>query len=236
VLGFSVDQASQLVRLAHGASGRLDDWLRVAEPWVRDAEKHFAEALAFDDVKMRKESLDSRGATQCALSAVAAELDDVMERHWRCMHEPTGHPPKEIRSLYRFYDLAEEFLAGRSVHFICYVLPALRNLSAFVLSGLLLMLFAVVFYPFQPQNDFLLFNWIVILAFIGTALTIMVQMERDFVMSSLNNTDPGKVNFSLDLVFRFVTYGMVPLTVLLGAQFPDILRKIFSVFSSQGSP
>ena len=62
------------------------------------------------------------------------------------------------------------------------------------------MLLAVTSYPFQPRNEFLFFNWVVILSFIGTAFWIFIQMDRDTVLSLLNDTKPGQINFSRELV------------------------------------
>ena len=99
------------------------------------------------------------------------------------------------------------------------------------------MLLAVTSYPFQPRNEFLFFNWVVILSFIGTLSWIFVQMDRDTVLSLLNGTKPGQINFSRELVLRTFLYLGVPLLALLGAQFPESLGKIISVFTAaQGNP
>ena len=235
VLEFSVEEASELVRMADKKDEHLAKWLKEAGPATEQAQEALAKAHESDAGKSRRASLEGRRKAQCALSDIVPPLGAVMNRYWSTKM-PEQEPVKEGQEPVTFYTVAEEFLAGRAVHFISYVLPAIRNLSAFALAGLLLMLLAVVSYPFQPEEDFLLFNWIVILAFIGTALTIVVQMERDFVMSSLNGSEPGKVSFSFGLVFRFLAYGAIPIMALLGAQFPDALRKVLSVFSTQNAP
>jgi len=95
----------------------------------------------------------------------------------------------------------------------------------------------VTFYPFQPRNEFLFFNWVVILCFVGTVFWIFVQMDRDTVLSLLNDTKPGEVNFSRELVLRTLLYVAVPLMALLGAQFPTSLQRILSVFTATpGAP
>src|ERR1019366_3248514 len=102
----------------------------------------------------------------------------------------------------------------------------------FVLAGLLLMLLAVTSYPFQPRNEFLFFNWVVILSFMGTVFWIFMQMDRDAILSLLNDTVPGQVNFSRELVVKVVLYVAVPLLALLGAQFPETLRQVLSLFTA----
>ena len=94
------------------------------------------------------------------------------------------------------------------------------------------MLFSVMFYPFVQKNHFLAFNWIVILAFVVLALLIMVQMERDVVLSALNGTKPGQVQVTRQFTFRILTYVMIPILLLLSAQFPDTLGQVISWFSA----
>jgi len=72
----------------------------------------------------------------------------------------------------------------------------------------------------------------VILSFIGTVFWIFVQMDRDTVLSLLNDTTPGQVDLSRGLVLRMLLYVGVPLLALLGAQFPESLRQILSLFTA----
>ena len=143
----------------------------------------------------------------------------------------------QFRLTTAFFDQVEEFIVTRIVNFLAVVFPSLQNLGYFVLVGLLLMLLAVTSYPFQPRNEFLFFNWVVILSFVGTVFWIFVQMGRDTVLSLLNGTKPGEVNFNRELVLRVGLYIGAPLLALLGAQFPESLGKILSVFTAaQGTP
>jgi uncharacterized membrane protein len=159
-----------------------------------------------------------------------------MEGYWSCTHAE-GTPPAPTPAVKEFFDQVEEFIVGRLVNFLAIVLPSLQNLGFFVLAGLLLMLLAVTSYPFQPRNEFLFFNWVVILSFIGTVFWIFVQMDRDTVLSLLNDTQPGQVTFSRELVIRTLLYVALPLLALLGAQFPESLRQVLSlVTAAQGSP
>src|SRR5207249_302311 len=111
-----------------------------------------------------------------------------------------------------------------------YVLPQLQNLIYFGLVGLLLMLVAVAWYPFQPRGLLLLFNWAVILLFVAIALVVFVQMSRDDVLSSLNGTSPGRISWDSEFVLRVLVYGLVPILALLGVQFPETVGHILSLF------
>lgn len=246
VLAFSVDQAE---RLLHSASSlalsaavpasrkrAFEQWALDSEAEVRSAGQSLSDALAADAEGDWRLSIEKRSDSQCALARLTPTLTQLLEVEWR---------PSATRSLYvetppemkGVIELGEEFLVGRVVHFISFVLPSLRNLGAFVLTGLLLMLGAVVAYPFQPRGQFLLFNWVVILSFVGAAMVILVQMERDIVLSALSGTTPGQVTVTRQFVFRILTYVLLPVMALLGAQFPDTVGQIASLLGAvQGHP
>jgi hypothetical protein len=122
----------------------------------------------------------------------------------------------------------EAYLVTRLVHFLSCVFPQLQNLVYCSAAGLLLMLVAVSSYPLQPRGLLLLFNWAVILTFIGIALLVFVQMNRNVVLSNLNGTKPGQINWDREFVFRLFFYGVVPILALLGAQFPESVGEIIT--------
>jgi hypothetical protein len=183
-----------------------------------------------------RQSLESRCRAQHALLRLLQMLSRLIEKYW--VPDQPGEPPLHTTpEVKEFFDQAEEFIVGRIVNFLAVVFPSLQNLGYFVLAGLLLMLLAVTSYPFQPRNEFLFFNWVVILSFIGTVFWIFIQMDRDTVLSLLNGTNPGQVNFSRELALRTILYIAVPLLALLGAQFPESLQQILSLFTAaQVSP
>jgi len=106
----------------------------------------------------------------------------------------------------------------------------MQNLIVASVAGLLLLLFAVSSYPFQPHDLLLLFNWTGILAFVGIAMWVFVQMNRDPLLSSLNGTTPGQIDWNKEFIIRIVVYGIVPILALLGAQFPQSVGQLVSHF------
>ncbi len=179
-----------------------------------------------------RESLACRSRAHRHLFEFMQSLTTTIEPHW-FSHRAEGAPAKAAK----FFEQAEEFIVSRIVNFLAVVFPSLQNLGYFVLVGLLLMLLAVTSYPFQPRNEFLFFNWIVILSFIGTAFWIFMQMDRDTVLSLLNGAKPGQVHINREFVLRIFLYIGAPLLALFGAQFPESLGKIISVFTAaQGAP
>jgi hypothetical protein len=180
-----------------------------------------------------RQSLKSLSHAHLSLFRISQLLAKPLEEHWTSTRMEAAHPEPAAKE---FFDQAEEFIVGRAVNFLAIVLPSFQNLGYFVLGGLLLMLLAVTSYPFQPRNEFLFFNWVVILSFVGTVFWIFMQMDRDTILSLLNDTVPGQINFSRELVLRMLLYVAVPLMALLGAQFPESLRQILSIFTAaQGS-
>ena len=261
----SVEQAGRLLRTAKTLTEapRTDPGLRELlrqsipewESHAQAAEALLSEALRLqwtdqsqaDDHAMRettrkkhairlkgdwRRALELRHRVHRSLFELMQSLDKPMEQHWDSDRAEGATPAAAL-----FFRQVEEFFVTRLVNFLAVVFPSLQNLGYFVLVGLLLMLLAVTSYPFQPRNEFLFFNWVVILSFIGTLFWIFVQMDRDTVLSLLNGTKPGQVHFSLELVLRTFLYLGVPLLALLGAQFPQSAGKIISVFTAaQGSP
>ncbi len=205
---------------------------------VRKAESHLASARQADAAGNWRKVLRCERRSQEALSYVVAEVSlALQEVGWKRVRgasekaakASTSRPPEEV------FELGEDFLVGRVAHFLAHVMPQMQNLIVTSVSGLLLMLFAVSSYPFQPHNPLLLFNWVVILSFVGIAMWVFIQMNRDPVLSSLNGTQPGRINWDREFIFRILIYGIVPILALLGAQFPQSVGQIVSHFVPSGA-
>lgn len=174
--------------------------------------------------------LNSQCASREALSNVAAEVAGLLQDSWWTeLREPSSDPSDAATAnREKVFRLAEDFLAGRLAHFLACVFPHMQNLIFTSVAGLLLLLFAVSSYPFQPHNVLLLFNWVIILSVVGIALWVFIQMSRDPILSHLNGTKPGQISWNGEFVFRIFTYGIVPILALLGAQFPQTVGQILS--------
>ena len=250
VLDFSVEQAERLLGSARAVVGgafaapplklngietfgeRLYQWISTAAPHVREAGANLSLALQAEARGHWRQSLTLRRVSQRALSRVTRTLGPLLEPCWK----PADHRPSaEAEDEKEFVHLGEEFIVGRAVHLLCYAFPCLQTLGCLVLAGLLLMLVAVVSYPFQPRGELLFFNWTVILSFVGVALVVLVQAERDPVLSALNGTNPGEINWHAEFIVRIAIYVVLPILALLGAQFPDTLGQLLAwVGAAQG--
>jgi predicted Zn-dependent protease len=80
-------------------------------------------------------------------------------------------------------------------------------------------------YPFHSPAAL---NWGIVVVFIVLALGIlkvMVEMEKDDILSALANTEAGKL--SSDFYIR-VIYGALPLFKVIASQFPSVAQFFFS--------
>jgi hypothetical protein len=206
------------------------------ERHVQDANNYLMLARKADSDGRWREAVSCERASREALSSVAAEVADALRNSWWTeMREVRNETSESSTATHqKIFRLAEEFVAGRLAHYLACVFPHLQNLIFTSVVGLLLLLFSVSSYPFQPHNVLLLFNWIIILSVVGIAIWTFVQMRRDTILSYLNGTKPGQVNWDADLIFRILMYGIVPILALLGAQFPQSVRQLLSHIVSSG--
>jgi hypothetical protein len=84
-----------------------------------------------------------------------------------------------------------------------------------------------LFYTFNGRASMLTVD---LLAVGGAALAvvwILVDMERDHVLSRLKSTTPGRVDINWDFVKRLAVYGVLPLLVVIASLFPEIGGTLF---------
>ena len=115
---------------------------------------------------------------------------------------------------------AEEFLAVRFVTFIGYTLRIMRGFLGFISSGFMLLVIAFAVYPFEGQR-YIEFAIICLFILAGVTVgTVFAQMDRDPLLSRLNETKPNQLGLSF--VYRMISYGALPLITLLASLVPDI--------------
>lgn len=111
----------------------------------------------------------------------------------------------------------------------------IRDLLSRVVSGLsiatigfFLILFSHLLYSFQGRSMLLTLDWVAVAATSAIALYIVVQMERNEVLSRLWKSTPGRVNFNREFVGRVAIYGALPLVTIVSGVFPEIGDTLFS--------
>jgi hypothetical protein len=189
---------------------------------LEEAQKSYRTGLCAYAEGDWRNALRERNRTLEHLSSISRPVMNRLEAFW-----DTGQrsdQPAEDRSgkIPPLIKLGEEFVACRSAIFLQNILAHTRNFAGFVVVGLVLILFAITSYPFQPKQLLLAYSWIVILTVVVAILLIVVQLDRDAILSYMAGTVPGRLNWTGGFALRLVTYILVPLLSLLAAQFPAI--------------
>jgi hypothetical protein len=120
----------------------------------------------------------------------------------------------------RKYILAEGLVALRFYSYIRYAVSELRNLLFFLAVSFSLLFLALHVYSFRADQSI---DWsfaVLLLLMGGGVVWVLVEMERDALLSRLEGTQAGKL--SKNFYLKLIKYGLVPLTTVVGSQIPSI--------------
>ncbi len=132
------------------------------------------------------------------------------------------HDPRQI-----WFDRAEELIAIHVAQYINYVFLHLWNLLTYAMLALLLLLFASGAYPLQPQQLLHAFLFVIAVTVVGWTLRVLVQINRNDLLSRIQKTEPNKTTFDRALIAQFLLYGVLPILSLLATLVPD-MAGVFS--------
>ena len=222
-----------------------------------EANKTYQQALACEASSDREDGRGKQTHAQCNLNSFTRKAEKLLESSWdlppastdgaeKSAEKPPeklGEPPKDLKERkdqeqqvhQDLVEQAEEFLVSRTVHFLAHMFPQLTNLASYSMGCLFLMLMAISSYPLQPKNPFAYFCWFVIFAFLAVVLRMAVQMNRDAVLSCLNGTKPGEIQWDAGFVGRILVTIVAPVLGLLGVQFPGAISEILRWVAPGGS-
>ncbi len=123
---------------------------------------------------------------------------------------------------------AEEYSATRMVEYVEWVIRHLRILALFMLLSLLLTTLLVSSYPYQPQSLLRLILLLVLVGSVGAFVAVLVQMNRNEVLSRIARTEPGQITWNATFILNLLTFGVVPLLTLLSSEFPGLRNALFA--------
>jgi hypothetical protein len=123
---------------------------------------------------------------------------------------------------------AEEYTASRMVEYVEWVIRHLRVLALFMLLSLLLTTMLVSSYPYQPQSLLRLILLLVLVGAVSAFVAVLVQMNRNEVLSRIARTEPGQITWNGGFILNLFTFGVVPLLTLLSSEFPGLRNALFS--------
>lgn len=156
-----------------------------------------------DDAPAESGPIDS---TDDALSAEAHRYSKL-ERAW-------------VREAEAFVATVVALLINRHVRQFQYFLYTMT-------ASALLLLLAVVSYPFQPQRLLLTWIWVVVGSVVLAGLFVYVELDRNALLSRIAGTTPGHLTLNGTLLFRVLGWGIVPLLGVAAAQYPDFASTLF---------
>jgi hypothetical protein len=114
------------------------------------------------------------------------------------------------------------------VEYIEWVIRHLRVLALFMLLSLVLTTLLVSSYPYHPQSLLRLILLLVMVFTVGAFIAVLVQMNRNEVLSRIAHTEPGEVTWNASFILNLFTFGVVPLLTLLSSEFPELRNALFA--------
>jgi hypothetical protein len=86
---------------------------------------------------------------------------------------------------------------------------------------------AHLLYVFSGRASLLTVDMLAVGATALSAIWILVDMERDHVLSRLRTTMPGRVDINWEFIKRIGVYGVLPLLAVIAALFPEVGGTLF---------
>jgi len=140
--------------------------------------------------------------------------------------EHSAEDPDRVSPEEKAYRLAAKFVALRYAAWLRYVLRHIRNLLFFISIGYVCLSLALLSVSFQAPQVIRWFLTILFLAIGVVLLQIMIQMDRDAVLSRMADDTVGQLNKGFYI--RAASYVSLPLLGVLSNQFPGFARFLFS--------
>jgi hypothetical protein len=84
-----------------------------------------------------------------------------------------------------------------------------------------------LFYTFNGRASLLTVDMLAIAGVALSSVWILVDMERDHVLSRLRETTPGRVDINWDFIKRIAVYGVLPLLAVIASLFPEVGGTLF---------
>jgi hypothetical protein len=177
-----------------------------------------------------------RGASRRAERAVRQKLSDMAGKclevlaprgKWLAVDDAfgggTGKEEKDAPAEPAWVALGESVAATQVVIYVSQFFVQLRNLvwAAVVTSSLLLL--AATSYPFHPEKLLLIGLIVLSAAGMASVLYLLIDMNRDELVSRVTRTTPGKFSLDSGFIGSFFTY-IVPAAGVMAAQLSGSFR------------
>jgi len=140
--------------------------------------------------------------------------------------EASAHGEK-VESEHTFLDRCEQLIALQVAFVLRDIVARTVTCLFSAMLCLTLLTAAHLLYSFNGRNTMLTLDMLAVAATALISVWILIDMERDAVLSRLRTTTAGRVNINWDFLRRIAVYGVVPLLVVLSSLFPEIGGTLF---------
>ena len=115
-----------------------------------------------------------------------------------------------------------------------YVRHMRHFMTATSISAVVIVL-VIAAYPFEPHRLMMTCAWALTLFVVGAGVGVFLGMERSAVLSFLSGTAPTEIQFSREIVVRFLTWVVLPLLSIFAAQYPQLGHLVAAFFDPLSS-
>jgi hypothetical protein len=91
----------------------------------------------------------------------------------------------------------------------------------------LLLLLALVSYPFEPHRLLLTCLWVIMGSVVASGFWIFIELDRSTLLSHISGTKPGELRLDGAFAVRVLTWGVLPLLSVAAAQYPEVAGVLF---------
>ncbi|MGF7181450.1 hypothetical protein [Tunturiibacter psychrotolerans] len=154
------------------------------------------------------------------IDSLSGSLNILMDSAAESLLSPRANRTRSMEDL-------DDYLALRLVALVRYAMLHIGLLICFVAYGYVLAVLSVMFYAFEGRS---LIQGLLILTLVALLIGVgamMVQFQRNGMLSRLESSAPGQVNYG-QLLFHLLAVGGLPLIALLTSQFPSIANFAYS--------
>src|SRR5258708_1478500 len=123
---------------------------------------------------------------------------------------------------------AEELIAVQAVDYIPGGRQHLRDLTPYIVASLVLLTELIWSYELHPVSTLWLLAILLVFAAVVVLLTVVVQMNRNEVLSRIAGTTPGTVTWDLPFVMNIAVIALVPIVTFIGAELPWLREGLYS--------
>lgn len=170
-------------------------------------------------------------------------VDEILELAWRPEPSPLPLappvPPKAgadsqgatapaATGSQQWVRALEDFVALHFVEYAEWVIEHLRNMATFLVIGLTLALLLVSSYTAFDGRWLQYACFAILFSTVFMLLYVLVQLNRDEVLSRITGTDPGKVTWDARFMFNVMALVALPAIALLSSVFPAVREFLSS--------